>query len=192
MKKETIIRFIENRRAIYPKMFSGGKIPDKQIHQLLESAHWAPSHKRTEPWRFVVFTGKGLQKLARFQADLYKARCEREGDFSEEKYQKLLSKPLLCSHIIAIGAKRTEIVPHQEDICATSCAVQNLWLTASAVGLGCYWSTGGITYYEDAKAFFGLTDNDTLLGFINLGVMNKPWPVGKRDNLQEKVTWIDR
>lgn len=171
-------------------MFSGEVIPDEQIKLLIESANWAPSHKLTEPWRFVIFSGKGLQKLAEFQATLYKTKQEKEGSFSESQYQKLLTKPLMCSHIIAIGAKKSGVVPHQEDICATSCAVQNLWLTASAMGLGCYWSTGGSTYYEEAKSFFRLNSEDTLLGFINLGMMDKSWPQGKRGSWQDKTTWV--
>jgi len=189
MKKNTIDKFIENRRAIYPKMFSGKAIPKEQIMELLVAANWAPSHKHSEAWRFVIFSGEGLQKFAVFQAKLYKAKSENS--FQEAQYQKLLTKPLLCSHIIAVVAKRTGIVPHQEDICATSCAVQNLWLTASAMGLGCYWSTGGSTYNDEAKPFFGMNKEDTLLGFINLGMMDKSWPTGKRSPIEYKVTWVN-
>ena len=191
MEESVIIDFIRNRRAIYPKMFSAGEILDKQIIQLLEVANWAPSHKHTEPWRFVVYSGEGLKKFADFQANLYKKHSMLDGSFDESQHRKLLTKPLMCSHIIAVGAKNTGVVPHQEDICATSCAIQNLWLTASAMGLGCYWSTGGSTYYKDAKTFFGLAEKDTLLGFINLGIFDKPWPQGKRGNLDEKITWVD-
>lgn len=187
--KNPIGEFIVNRRAIYPKMFSDKVIPKEQIMELLIAANWAPSHKHSEPWRFVVFSGKGLQKLAAFQANLYKKKSDSE--FQEKQYQKLLTKLLLCSHIIAAITKRTEIVPHQEDICATSCAVQNLWLTASAMGLGCYWSTGGSTYDDEAKPFFGMGQADTLLGFINLGMMDKSWPMGKRSPIEDKVTWVN-
>jgi len=187
--KNPIGEFIANRRAIYPKMFSGEEIPTEQIRELLDAANWAPSHKHSEPWRFVVFSGKGLQKLAEFQANLYKQKSENS--FQEAQYQKLLTKPLLCSHIIAVVAKRTEVVPHQEDICATACAVQNLWLTASAMGLGCYWSTGGSTYYEEAKPFFRMNKEDTLLGFINLGMMDGFLPTGKRSPIEDKVTWVN-
>jgi nitroreductase len=189
MKKNPIEAYISNRRAIYPKMFSGEVIPKDQIIALLEAANWAPSHKHSEPWRFVVFSGLGLENLASFQANLYKNN--NQSNFKEEKHQKLLTKPLLSSHIIAVIAKKTDVVPHQEDICATSCAVQNLWLTASAMGLGCYWSTGGSTYDEAAKPFFGMEQGDTLLGFINLGMMEKSWPSSKRGPLENKVTWVD-
>jgi nitroreductase len=190
LKKKSVIDFIQNRRAIYPSMFSNDVIQKEQVELLLEAANWAPSHKHTEPWRFVVFTGSGLKKLAEFQAKQYKQKSQKEATYSEEKYDKLLSKPLMCSHVIAVAAKCTGVVPHQEDICATSCAVQNLWLTASAMEIGCYWSTGGVTFYPNVNAFFGLEDKDTLLGFINLGMMDSSWPEGKRGNLDDKVLWV--
>lgn len=64
---------IRSRRSVYVPQFEVGKIiPDDIIWQLLENANWAPAHKRTEPWRFVVFAGAGRQKLAEFQTKLYK------------------------------------------------------------------------------------------------------------------------
>ncbi len=109
MKTETITHFIQNRRAIYPKMFSGEVIADEQIEELLASANWAPSHKHTEPWRFMVFSGEGLRRLAEFQASLYKTKHEKEASYSESKYQKLLTKPVMCSHIIAVSAKNSGV-----------------------------------------------------------------------------------
>src|SRR5688572_6337744 len=59
---DLINRLISTRRSIFPKQFEAGKvIPDNIIWQALENANWAPSHKLTEPWRFTVFAGEGLQ-----------------------------------------------------------------------------------------------------------------------------------
>lgn len=33
------------------------------LEQMLEAANWAPTHGRTEPWRFVVLSGEGLQEM---------------------------------------------------------------------------------------------------------------------------------
>ena len=65
---------------------------------------------------------------------------------------------MLSSHIIAVGMKRDEkkSVPEVEEIGAVFCAIQNMYLTATAYGVGAYLSTGGITYFEEAKEFFGL------------------------------------
>ena len=148
-------QIIQQRRSIYPNMFSDTEVDDIIINKMLENANWAPTHKLTEPWRFVIFKGPGIEKLADFQAELYRKKSEAEGNYSEEHYKKLKSKPLKCSHIIAIGMQWNEVVPEVEEICAVSCAVQNMWLTAAAHQIGCYWSTGGITFYEEAKPFFG-------------------------------------
>ena len=145
------------------------RLDDAIVHQMLKNANWAPTHKLTEPWRFVVFTGEGLSKLARISgAKLYKKVTMADNTFKEDRYQNLLTKPMLSSHIIAIGMKRDakKSVPEIEEIGAVFCAVQNMYLTAAAYGIGAYLSTGGITYFEEAKEFFGLEKEDKLLGFF--------------------------
>ena len=94
---------IKHRRSINTNMFTGEPVDDQIINKMLDNAVWAPTHKLTEPWRFIVFTGDGLMKLAHFQANLYKKIHDKTGDFKEEKYQMLLKKPLMASHVIAIG-----------------------------------------------------------------------------------------
>ncbi|MGD1841318.1 MAG: nitroreductase [Thermonemataceae bacterium] len=187
-----INQLIRHRRSVYPVQYVEGKvIDDTIIEQILENANWAPTHGRTEPWRFCVFTGDGLKKLAQFQAETYKKYTTTE-DFKENKHQKLLDNPLKASHIISIGMKRQASgrIPEVEEIEAVACAVQNMYLTATAYGIGAYWGSGGITYYEEAKPFFDLEPEDKLLGFFYLGHIEKPSPEGKRAPVQEKVRWI--
>jgi nitroreductase len=182
-------RLARMRRSVFPKQFvPGGKVPDDIVLQSLENATWAPNHGHTEPWHFVVFTGDGLKKFAEFQSELYKVTS---GDaFNEGKYQKLKDQPLLASHIIAIGMKRSESkIPEIEEIEAVACAVQNIYLSITAYGYGGYWTTGGITYVPQAKHFFGLGPNDKLLGFFYIGQVAVPSPGAKRKSLEEKGEW---
>ena len=189
--EDTINAIIRKRRSVYPNQFdTSRKIDDEIIWQILENANYAPTHKKTEPWRFTVFTGEGLKKLAEFQAELYKQKNEGE-KFSETTYQKLLENPLKSSHIIAIGMKRHPQVPEIEEIEAVACAVQNIYLSATAYGIGGYWGSGGITYYPEAKSFFGLDGDDKLLGFFYLGHIAKPLPEREPKPVTEKVTWIN-
>lgn len=186
-----INKLIQSRRSIYTNLFTGEKVDDAIVEQMLENANWAPTHALTEPWRFNVFTGNGLQQLADFQASLYRRKATAEGTFSEANFTKLQEKPLQCSHIISIGMQRDpkEKLPEIEEVEAVACAVQNMYLTAAAYGVGCYWGSGGITYYPEAKDFFGLGPKDKLLGFLYIG-MPKKWPAGKRGPVAEKVKWI--
>lgn len=188
---EEINHLIRHRRSVFPKQFiAGKKIPDEIIEQILINATYAPTHKQTEPWLFKIFTGDGLQTFANFQGELYKTGAGQ--NFKEEKYNKLLTTPLLASHIISIGMKRNaeKGLPEIEEIEAVACAVQNIYLSVTAYGLGGYITTGGITYYENAKSFFGLTKEDRLLGFFYIGYVAVPSPVVKRQSLNQKVIWV--
>ena len=188
---ETINELIRLRRSVFVDQFiPGKKIPDEIVRQILENANWAPTHKKTEPWRFSVFSDGGMEKLARFQSDMYRTHAGEK--FKEDKYQKLLTNPLKCSHIISIGLKRSpeSLIPEMEEIAAVACAVQNIYLTVTAYGLGGYWTTGGITYFQEAKAFFNLNPDDILMGFFYLGYVAIPSPDSKRKPVSEKTIWI--
>ena len=182
---------VRNRRSIFPNMYTGEKVDDQVIEQMLENARWAPTHKLTNPWRFCVFTEEGLKKLADFQSELYKDISTKAGNFLESKFEMLKTKPLLASHIISIGMSRDpkERLPEIEEVEAVACAVQNMYLTASAYGIGCYWGSGGITYEETAKGFFDLDPMDKLLGFLYIGIP-KNIPEGRREPIADKVKWI--
>ncbi|HWK06063.1 MAG TPA: nitroreductase [Puia sp.] len=188
---EQINHLIRSRRSVFPDQFDKDiTIPEDIIWQLLENANWAPNHKQTEPWRFVVFSGEGRKKIASFQATRYKETAGEK--FRQDKYDKLLSNPLLCSHILAIILKRsTEVnIPEVEEISAVACAVENIYLSAAAYGLGGYWSTGGITYDPAARPFLGLEGEDRLLGLFYLGAVRIPSPGGKRGDIRKKTIWV--
>ncbi len=190
---ELVSELLKERRSIYPAQYTGEPVDDRIINEMLENANWAPTHRLTEPWRFTVFSGDGLKKLAAFQSNLYKEVSMKAGTFDATKFEKLASKPLLSSHIIAIGMARDskESIPVEEELASVAMAVQNMYLTATANNIGCYWGSGGVTYYEEAKPFFGLRANDKLLGFLYIGNINpEKWPKGRRKAIADKVTWV--
>ena len=190
---EHINQLIRDRRSIFTKWFTGDIVDEAIILQMLENANWAPTHKLTEPWRFTVFAGEGLHKLAEFQAELYKKVATADGSYQEKKYENLRAKPLEASHVIAIGMQRDPDtkIREIEEHAAVAAAVQNMHLTATAYGVGCYWGTGGITYFPEAKEFFGLGPNDTFMGFLFVGIPQPDLDVaGSRGPIEDKVTWV--
>ena len=182
---------VRSRRSTFPKQFAEGQqVEDAVVGQIIENATWAPSHGNIQPWKFIVFTGEGLKKLAHFQSELYK---ESAGDkFKEATYLNLQANPLKASHVIALCMKRdpNKKFPEVEEISAVATAVQNIYLSVTAYGLGGYWTTGGITYNEKAKPFFGLEADDKLMGFFYIGHIAVPSPDNKRHPVEEKVTWV--
>lgn len=189
---EELNDLIHRRRSVFPQDYTGEKVRDEIVVQILENARWAPTHKLTEPWRFLVFTGDAIKSLAVLQSDVYKKVAEGDGSFKESRYQGLLTKPLLSSHIIVVMMKRDEekSLPEIEETGAVFCAIQNMYLTATAYGVGCYLSTGGITYFEEAKELFGLDEEDRIIGFFHLGIPKQTFLPGKRKPLTEISHWI--
>lgn len=192
---EEVTKIIRGRRSLFVSQFKeNDPVDDSIIEEMLENANWAPTHKLTQPWRFIVYTGEGLKKFADYQADLYKMRAEKNGTpFLEATYTKFKESPLKASHVIAILMKRTEGsgIPVMEEIAAVSMAVQNMYLTASAHGLAAYWGTGGPTFWPEAREDFGLEGEDMLMGFFYVAKPGiESWPEGKRDAIGDKVAWI--
>ena len=183
---------VQNRRSIYPYQFAKGeKIADEIIWQILDNANRAPTHKLTEPWRFKVFSGEGLQHFADLQTEIYTKYAGEK--FKEKKLKNLKEYPLMSSHVILIAMKRSASVniPEIEEIIATGCAIENIYLSVSANNLGGYLSTGGITYIDEAKSYFNLEENDKIIGIFYLGcIENITNPLSKRQPVKEKVAWI--
>ncbi len=190
MTPEQTHKLIRGRRAIYPQMYNHEKvIPVEIIREILENANWAPTHRLTEPWRFKVFTGKSLEELSTFMGDFYKKNTPKES-YSEMKYKKTVKKPLQSACVIAIGMQRDpkESVPEWEAIASVACAVQNMWLTASAYGIGAYWSSPKSIYH--AADFLDLEEGERCLGFFYMGYYHDNKLNGVRKPIEDKVKWM--
>lgn len=183
---------IRNRRTIWPEQYSNRKVHKEQVENILNNAIWAPTHGKTQPWRFKVFMNEGLEKLSTFQSELYRNITSDE-DFNEKKFEKLQNRPMISSVVIAICMERqeSEKIPEIEEIEAVACAVQNMYLTCTAYGLGGYWSSGGVTYREETKTFLGLGEKDRCLGFFYIGYPDIEWPKGQRRPIEYVTEWID-
>ena len=190
---QVLNNIIQQRRSVKPNQFKAGeKIPDEIIKQALVNATWAPTHGRTEPWYFIVYTGDGIRSLSDFQAEAYKQQSGEK--FTEAKYLKLKQNYLKASHVIAICLKRdpSTKIPEIEEVAAVAASVQNLALTLHAYGYGGYWTTGGVTYYESAKPFFNLGTNDKLMGFYLTGVVADTPACPGRKAIALRSDWIER
>lgn len=78
MKFDSLSELIKNRRSIQPNMYSDQDIDNNLIDSILENARWAPTHKKTQPWRFKIFKGAALQSLSQYMGDYYKQNTAAE------------------------------------------------------------------------------------------------------------------
>lgn len=181
---------IKNRRSIKPAKMNGKLIPDETVKELLKLADWAPTHKITEPWRFIVFPGDKAKAFALEHAELYRSRTP-EHEFSQDKYEKILGNGKYVSHIIAAVMKRSKTVniPEIEEIAATAAAIENLLIGASAAGLAGFWSTGGMTHKKEMKEFLKLDTDDIVMGIIYLGYCDSNHEGKRIIPLDQKIDW---
>ena len=188
---ENISSIIKNRRSTKPSDLNGKKIDNAVIKQLLELADWAPTHARTEPWRFIVYEAGAKKAFCFDHAELYKANTDPE-KFTTAKYQKIIENGEAASHIILVYMKRslTNTIPAIEEVAAVSSAIQNILLGAEALNISSFWSTGGMAHHSSFKKYLGLGDEDVVMGLLFLGYSDLPAIAGKRSiPLEEKITW---
>ncbi len=190
-KFDLISEIIHDRQSIYPSSFTGETIDDSIVDKLLDNANKAPSHRHTEPWRFYVVSSNAKMRFAKFMQDCYYMQYNNNG-FNPIKYEKIAKKIMATSHLVIISMHRdeNESVPEWEEIAAVSCALQNLYLSVSAAGLGGYWSTPGY-FIEEATLFFNMSENERCLGLFYLGVPKEELPlkIVKRP-VEDKVKWF--
>ena len=98
---------MEALEAIHTR-YSAGKlkpdrVPRELIEQLLAAAVQAPNHYKVRPWRFVVLTGAGREKLGEAMAQSTRAS---KPDATEEDLQKDRVKPLRAPVVIAVAVDK--------------------------------------------------------------------------------------
>jgi len=187
---QSIDDIIRNRKSIFPGAYEDRPVEKEVLLKIMENANWAPSHKKTEPWRFKVFTGDARTTLSEYLGAHYKKNTPAES-FSELKYSKAAEKPLLSGAVIAICMQRHEEsnLPEWEEIAAVACAVQNMWLTCAAYGIGSYWSSPSAIL--NANEFLGLSDGERCLGLFYLGYeKTQPVTERKRGPVEDKIVWM--
>ena len=183
-----VLEAIRTRRSI-------GKVgperpPKEVIERVLEAATWAPTHHKTQPWRFYVLTGPAREALGEVMAECKAAHVP--GHKAEAKMEKARKKPLRAPVVIAVAVQPStdEDVVEIEEIAATAAAVENMLLAAHGMGLGAMWRTGDACYDPKMQAFFGLQEPARLLGFVYLGYPAMSPPRASRIPAEELTVWM--
>ncbi len=182
-----ISELIKKRRSVFPAQYNGKPIEKEAIKQILEAANWAPTHKKTEPWRFKVLQGEVLLQFGEFLAEKYKVTTEKYSAFKEKKILKKFEQSA-CVIVISMQRDKKERIPEWEEIASTAMAVQNMWLVATHLGIGAYWSSPALK--EFAPEFLDFTEGEKCLGFFYMGNFDGDLLEGKRTPIDEKVEWL--
>lgn len=167
-KKKILKEIIEGRKSSYPKDFSTKKISKKALKEILNSADFAPNHKKTRPWRFEVFRNERKSELATALAKGFQSNSNSE--FSDKKLKSIQQKFAASDAVVTISANYSGKVPQWEELAATAMAVQNMYLTCHVHKVGCYWSSPKEA--ESLKEFLQLEHNQMCLGLFYMGKLD--------------------
>ena len=133
---------IHTRQNISPKRLAAPGPSPAQLEQLLAAAAAAPDHGQLHPWRFVIIPQDKRALLAEVFAQ---ALSERDPDATPEQIasarEKAQRAPLLILAVAQLGPAEPDI-PAPERMVSLGCAIQNMLLTAHAMGFGSGLTSG--------------------------------------------------
>jgi nitroreductase len=157
------------------------------IERILEAGVRAPDHGRLAPARFVVLQGAGLERLAEA---LVAAFQRKNPNATPEQLEAERKKARRAPVVIAVAARprRDHKVPVIEQMSSVAAGVQNMFLTAHALGHGVMWKTGAAAYDPDVNTALGLLADDQIVAFLHLGTAVTKGPV-RSTSLDGVVKW---
>lgn len=144
-ERAAIYRVIAERRDM--RHFLPDPIDPVVLRRLLATAHQAPSVGLMQPWRFIRITDTQLRNAiaSLVEAERHRtaaALAQRADEFLRLKIDGILE----CGELL-VAALTDQREQHifgrrtlpEMDLASVACAIQNLWLTARAEGLGMGW-----------------------------------------------------
>jgi nicotinate-nucleotide--dimethylbenzimidazole phosphoribosyltransferase len=175
--RAALAEVIAARRDV--RRFRPDPVGEDILAEVLAAGHAAPSVGHSQPWRFIVVQDAGLRASAAVMAD--RARLAQARQLDPESARHLRSLQLDGIREAPVGvvvccdrrARPAGVLGRatfpDTDLWSCACAIENIWLTARAHGLGLGWVT--LFDPDELGALLGLPDGVVTLGWLCLG-----WP----------------
>lgn len=167
-------------------------VPRRAIERMLDAAVWAPNHHLTEPWEFFVLTGESRRRFAAirsaFRRGLFKNPDAPEAQRATDKiYADTLATPVI---VIVTTTNPTDPDLRDDDYAATMCAIQNMMLVATGLGLGAYLRTGQLIRFAPLLDFLDVPEGRRIAGVMYVGYPALI-PERRRTSYEAKTRWLD-
>jgi len=193
-KKQGLYDAIYQRRDV--RHFKPDPIAPNILGKILHAAHHAGSVGFMQPWNFIVIDDPAIKdKVFKNFVEANNKASKKFKDEREKLYSSLKLEGIKDAPInICITCDGDRMGPNvlgrdsipETDLFSTCCAVQNLWLSARAEGVGVGWVS--ILSVEQLKADLNIPDSIFPVAYLCVGYTeqfhDKP--------LLEKVGWAKR
>jgi nitroreductase len=156
---------------------------ESQLSAILQLGARTPDHGKLFPWRFVVLGPVTRAEIAEKLAVLAESRDKPAKD--QAVLAKLTAAPVT---LLVVSAPVPDAKPIWEQQLSAGAVCMNLEHAAGAFGFSSSWITDWYSYDPQATALFGLTEGETIAGFIHIGTLTEPALERPRPDLADKVT----
>jgi 5,6-dimethylbenzimidazole synthase len=167
---------IERRRDVRAE-FTGERLEDDVLARILGAAHRAPSVGMSQPWDFVVVesleTRRAFRDHVTSERDRFRESlpAERQETFDRIKIEGICesSVGIVVTYDVARGGQHV-LGRHtiaDTGLYSTCLAIQNLWLAATAEGLGMGW----VSFYREdfLGELLGIPDHIRPIAWLCVG-----------------------
>lgn len=175
------------RRTV--QRFQSGPVPDEVIDRALQAATFAPNHKLTWPWRFVLVGPASRQRLADLKIALVRANRQLSPEVEASTRAKLTTPDRL---VVVVQRLADDPSRREEDYATCACAIQNLSLSVHADGFHAKWGTGAVTRHPDTYELLGVDGaSERVVGFVFVGQAAAVPPAAPRPAWSDVTTVLE-
>jgi 5,6-dimethylbenzimidazole synthase len=176
-EKDSIYKVIATRRDV--RTFLSAPVEEEKIQRIIEAGHQGPSVGFMQPWNFVVVQSDEVKEKLAWAADKERRALAIHYENKDDRHQKFLSLKIeglkqapvtICvtcdptrggSHVLGRNS-----IP-ETDILSTACAIQNMWLAATAEGLALGW----VSFYKknDIRDILNIPPHIEPIALLSIG-----------------------
>ncbi|MEJ2035818.1 MAG: nitroreductase [Maritimibacter sp.] len=188
-QNQPALDFLLSRRSRPAKTLTTPVPSRDQLEVILTAAARTPDHGKLEPWRFIVLVRGAMPRLA--------ALVDQRGDalgVEPDKIAKMHSQFADAHLVVAVISAPvvSDKVPQIEQIYSAGAVCLALLNAALAAGWGANWLTGWASHDRVfLSQGLGLSEGESLAGFINIGSETVAPPDRPRPDLNAITSWVE-
>ena len=164
-----LLEALRSRRSVSAKRLVEPGPSRQQIDAMVAAAITAPDHGLLRPWRFVNIGGAGRPRLAEaFVAARLEQRPQADEASLERAREKAFRGPALIA-VVLCPRHGHDKVPVTEQYVSLGAALQNLLLSAHALGFGAMTLSGRAVTSHAMRDALDIAGDEQLVAFVTIG-----------------------
>ena len=162
---------------------------DKALNVILKIATRVPNHEKLTPWSIKILRKAAQKDLASiYRTSFLKSKPDASDAMVLAAKRQMTQSPLLLVVIAQPDMDRLEEAPLIEQQMSAGVVCSNTLIAAAALGFGAQWRIGRPAYDLAVHAALGLSEYDSIAGFLHIGSPTEPPRERRRPRLRDVVS----